>query len=154
MRCRCPFQDGAVFSAGSNPDFDLCATVRDFHPCFPRPTDWLKYKKDLFEKIRSFQECSSLSGRLLIECISYSNMSICFFQFIKTHCGKFLEFTDPSRARPIERRPHGIHLIAHSTRPRIHAISLHKLHPHTVREKNAHSESWFKRFPRHFLPIF
>jgi valyl-tRNA synthetase len=33
-RRRCPFQDGAVFSAGSNPDFDLCATVGEFHPAF------------------------------------------------------------------------------------------------------------------------
>ena len=51
MRCpRTDFRCCAVFSAGSNPDFDLCATVRDFHPCFPRPTDWLKCEKELFEK--------------------------------------------------------------------------------------------------------
>lgn len=47
MRCpRTDFRCCVVFSAGSNPDFDLCATVRDFHPCFPRPTDWLKCEKE------------------------------------------------------------------------------------------------------------
>ena len=49
LRRRCPLQDGAVFSNGSKKDFNLCATVREFHPAvlpdgetadFPKPTDW------------------------------------------------------------------------------------------------------------------
>jgi hypothetical protein len=49
----------AVFSAGSNPDFDLCATVRDLHPCFPTPTDWF------FLKYRAIQVCSLIFGHLV-----------------------------------------------------------------------------------------
>lgn len=103
---RCPHTDFrccAVFSAGSNPDFDLCATVRDFHPCFPRPTDWLKCKKERFEKFRTFQERSSLAD--WCDCwkaSSYSNMSICCVNSKKLHCRMFLEGIASLRAWTLE----------------------------------------------------
>ena len=68
MRCpRTDFRCCAVFSAGSNPDFDLCATVRDFHPCFPRPTDWLKCEKELFEKFEHSNSAPALRIGVLVK---------------------------------------------------------------------------------------
>jgi|GEM_PF-2872512 len=110
MRCpRTSFRCCAVFSAGSNPDFDLCATVRDFHPCFPRPTDWLKCERELFEKFRSFQERSSLADwRSYRNVSSYSDMSICRVNSKKAHSRTFLVGTAPSRAWTPQRSPRNL----------------------------------------------
>jgi len=91
MRCpRTDFRCCAVFSAGSNPDFDLCATVRDFHPCFPRPTDWLKCEKELFEKFDHSKSALALRIGALVG--MYPHIWICRYvlSIQKTHCRMFL----------------------------------------------------------------
>jgi hypothetical protein len=48
--------------------------VRDFHPCFPRPTDWLKCEKELFENSVIQQSLVSFEARLVE---MYSHIQIC-----------------------------------------------------------------------------
>ena len=153
MRCpRTSFRCCAVFSAGSNPDFDLCATVRDFHPCFPRPTDWLKCEKELFEKFEHSKSASTSRIGALIG--MYPHIRICRYVVSipkKIIAGRSLWALLRHERGPL-REARETYLHTQSKGPSTHADLPRKLHPCIAREKNAHSESEFRPVCRHFFP--